>query len=134
MLLEHEDNWPTFFQDVARKGRLVCESNSRNKAGEDIVVEVSVSSLQYKGKEIVQAYVRSISKQKEDEHAVWRIRLEYEAVQKQLQAAIRERLETEKILTAMQGQLFHHNKNTLETLAVFFTSKGKKVKKKKQQD
>lgn len=105
MLLEQEDNWLTFFQDVVRKGRLVCESNSRSKAGEDIVVEVSVSSLQYKGKEIVQAYVRSISKQKEDEHTGGSIRLEYEAVQKQLQAAIRERLETEKILTAMQAEL-----------------------------
>ncbi len=98
MLFEQKDNWPVFYQDVVEQKRLVFESASRTKTGEDLIVELTFSYLNYNEKEVLLLYARDISKSKELEDSSGLLDRDHEErfsnLEQELQEA-RDELQTE---------------------------------------
>ena len=64
------ENWPAHWKQLKESGAMIVESGYRTKSGSIFPVEISISYLEFGGKEFDFAFVRDITKRKKAEEAL----------------------------------------------------------------
>ncbi len=71
------ERWPSHWEELRQKKRMVIESRNRRRNGDIIPVEISINLLEYGGKEYNFAFVRDITERKRAEEAIWESEKKY---------------------------------------------------------